>query len=217
MHFLETETAVEKYCSTPDFNRVAMKSFNFPTTMKKILLTTAIVGFALTLNAQTTSSEETRRAADDTRLELRKSPHHHAFHGKHDVHKEGMHKRKPLDAQTMAVKKSLRLKEDLLLSDKQFDEVYKLYYERFKDFEKKMSAKKTAGDSPRDEAAKEARRAERKETHAKLNAELEKPMKKILNDEQFKRWQELESDHANRMPQDGAKRVSDRPFGPKGA
>ena len=172
--------------------------------MKKILLTTAIIGLALSLNAQEAASVcKDKKSGDAARIELRKAEHHHGRHGKQE-----MRKHHPMDAQTMAVKKALRLKDALLLSDKQFDEVYKLYYDSFKEFEKKMSEKKAEPAEPRDEASKEARRAEREAAHAAQVASLEKPMKKVLSDEQFTRWKELES---NRPRPDGAKQKSDRP------
>ena len=163
--------------------------------MKKILLTTAIIGLALSLNAQEAASVcKDKKSGDAARIELRKAEHHHGRHGKQE-----MRKHHPMDAQTMAVKKALRLK---------FDEVYKLYYDSFKEFEKKMSEKKADPAEPRDEASKEARRAEREAAHAAQVASLEKPMKKVLSDEQFTRWKELES---NRPRPDSAKQKSDRP------
>ena len=179
--------------------------------MKKILLTTCIIGLALSLNAQEAAQgSKDKKCGEAARVELRKGP-------RHAEHSEGkmMHKgHRQMDAQTMAVKKALRLKEALLLSDKQFDEVYKLYYESFQSFEKKIADKKSAPVSPEDEAAKEARRAERKAAHAEQVASLEKPMKKILSDEQFKRWKELET--TEQHPR-GARQGSDKRSGQEGA
>ena len=83
------------------------------------------------------------------------------------------HEFRPADPQTMAVRKALRLKEELLLSDKQYDEVYKVYYSEFKE----MESKRADGSQAESE---------------KRFAAIEKSMKKILNDEQFRRWNERE-------------------------
>ena len=174
--------------------------------MKKILLTTCIIGLALSLNAQEAAQgSKDKKCGEAARVELRKGP-------RHAEHSEGKMKHK--GHRHMAVKKALRLKEALLLSDKQFDEVYKLYYESFQSFEKKIADKKSAPVSPEDEAAKEARRAERKAAHAEQVASLEKPMKKILSDEQFKRWKELET--TEQHPR-GARQGSDKRSGQEGA
>ncbi len=153
--------------------------------MKKLVLAAIAGMFIFAANAQ-------------SKQEL--PPHHmnvqeHARHQRDKVMERMEFRRE--DAQTRAVHKALRLKEQLLLSDEQYDKVYKVYYDAFKSFEKERVAKDSKDEktfrgnveAPHDSVAVEKKREE----HLKRVAELEKPMKKILNEEQFKRWKELET------------------------
>ena len=168
------------------------------TVMKKIVLAAVSALLTLGVSAQPSpkdfrhgecagqpASEHHHRCAPEQNLQ---NPHAAHFGEMSDCRKK-FHKRP--DAQTMAVRKALRLKEELLLSDKQFDDVYKVYYEAFKKVEQEMSAHREfqhGGDAAPDSA----QIAQHREVRRQRVEEMEKPMKKILNPEQLKRWKELQ-------------------------
>lgn len=161
--------------------------------MKKMMLL-AIAGM-MALGMQAQESQESRQIQNRAEFhQVQKCPN---FKGKQQCHKgmqQGMHQgqKMRMDAQSKAMMKAAKLKDELLLNADQCDKVYKALFDNFS----KRDAQRQAL-SKNEQAPSEAEMAAAREEFKKLQNELNGKMKKILNDEQFKKWESLQQNGHN--------------------